>query len=148
MNDSASAPAPAPVPEDKARAALEEIRERNEAYIVRAKLTEWTVSHERCGDVRLLLCVLGELLDAHPWSVAADGEAHCVRCAWDTGARTPLDKCLIRQVIMSGLGQEAVSAGFAPGCGCPARGGKVYHQRGTCTDPFVAQLGWYADDPA
>jgi cation transport regulator ChaB len=29
-------------------------------------------------------------------------------------------------------------------CGCPETDGKIYHQRGTCTDPVVAQLDWYA----
>jgi hypothetical protein len=33
-------------------------------------------------------------------------------------------------------------------CGCPETDGKTYHQRGTCTDPAVAALDWYADRPA
>lgn len=33
----------------------------------------------------------------------------------------------------------------APVCGCPERDGMVYRQRGTCTDPVVARLDWYAD---
>jgi hypothetical protein len=33
-------------------------------------------------------------------------------------------------------------------CGCPETDGKTYHQRGTCTDPAVAALDWYADGPA
>jgi hypothetical protein len=33
----------------------------------------------------------------------------------------------------------------AADCGCPETNGKIYHQRGTCTDPVVAKLGWYAD---
>lgn len=28
-------------------------------------------------------------------------------------------------------------------CGCPEDEGLVRHQKGTCTDPVVAQLGWY-----
>jgi len=32
-------------------------------------------------------------------------------------------------------------------CDCPVAGGMVRHQRQTCTDPVVAQLGWYADTP-
>lgn len=32
-----------------------------------------------------------------------------------------------------------------PPCGCPVRDRLVYHQRGTCTDPVVARLGWYAE---
>lgn len=35
-----------------------------------------------------------------------------------------------------------------PACGCPERDGKIYHQRGSCADPVVAKLGWYADGPA
>jgi uncharacterized protein (DUF4415 family) len=33
-------------------------------------------------------------------------------------------------------------------CGCPETDGKIYHQRGTCTDPVAARLDWYADGPA
>lgn len=33
-------------------------------------------------------------------------------------------------------------------CDCPETDGKVYHQRGTCTDLVVAALDWYADGPA
>lgn len=33
-------------------------------------------------------------------------------------------------------------------CGCPETDGNTYHQRGTCTDPAVAALDWYADGPA
>lgn len=29
-------------------------------------------------------------------------------------------------------------------CGCPETDGKTYHQRGTCTDPVVDALDWYA----
>lgn len=29
-------------------------------------------------------------------------------------------------------------------CSCPERNGQIYHQRGTCTDPTVARLDWYA----
>ncbi len=39
-------------------------------------------------------------------------------------------------------------SGATPGprsCGCPETDGKIYHQRGTCTDPVVAELDWYAD---
>jgi hypothetical protein len=32
-------------------------------------------------------------------------------------------------------------------CGCPETDGKIYHQRGTCTDPVAAALDWYADGP-
>jgi hypothetical protein len=96
MTDSASY-------DDKARDSLEAIRERNEQYIARAKLTEWTVEHEPPGDVRRLLSALGEALDAHPVSVAADGEQHCPRCAWTIGERVPLDQCSLRQAILAGL---------------------------------------------
>jgi hypothetical protein len=41
-------------------------------------------------------------------------------------------------------GQEPETAGTTP-CGCPEADGKIYHQRGTCTDPVVAELDWYAD---
>jgi hypothetical protein len=34
-----------------------------------------------------------------------------------------------------------------PPCGCPEQGGITYHQQGTCTDPVVARLGWYASAP-
>lgn len=39
------------------------------------------------------------------------------------------------------------SAASAP-CGCPQQDGKIYHQRGTCTDPVVAKLDWYGAPPA
>src|SRR5215475_434765 len=92
---------------DQAREALEAVRERNEQYIARAKFTEWTVSREPPGDVRRLLSALGEALDAHPVSVAADGEEHCPRCAWSIGERVPLDQCHLRQAILTGLLAEA-----------------------------------------
>jgi hypothetical protein len=88
--------------EDKARDALEEIRERNERSIVAAKFTEWTVSHDPTGDVRRLVHALGELLDIHVLSVAADGEEHCPRCSWDMGVRVPTRRCSIRQAILTG----------------------------------------------
>ena len=94
---------------DKARDALETIRERNEQSIVRAKLTEWSVSHDPRGDVRRLIHVLGEALDAHPVSVAADGEEHCPTCAWSMGVRISLDQCHLRQAILAGLLAEATS---------------------------------------
>jgi hypothetical protein len=31
----------------------------------------------------------------------------------------------------------------AASCGCPEDDGLVRHQRGLCTDPAVARLGWY-----
>jgi hypothetical protein len=31
----------------------------------------------------------------------------------------------------------------AASCGCPIDDGLVRHQRGHCTDPVVAKLGWY-----
>jgi len=34
----------------------------------------------------------------------------------------------------------------AADCGCPRGDGEIRHQRGTCTDPVVAKLNWYADD--
>lgn len=39
----------------------------------------------------------------------------------------------------------AGTPGQAACCGCPETDGKIYHQRGTCTDPVVEQLDWYAD---
>ena len=92
---------------DQARDALEATRERNEQRIVRAKFTAWTVNHDATGDVRRLLSALDEALDAHPVSVAADGEEHCPRCAWATGKRVPLDQCDLRRAILAGLLAEA-----------------------------------------
>lgn len=31
-------------------------------------------------------------------------------------------------------------------CGCPEADGQIRHQRGTCTDPVVDSLGWYASE--
>lgn len=36
----------------------------------------------------------------------------------------------------------------AASCGCPEDEGLVRHQKGTCTDPVVAELGWYFEPPA
>jgi hypothetical protein len=44
---------------------------------------------------------------------------------------------------MSGTG----AADVAP-CGCPIDGVVERHQSGTCTDPVVARLNWYADLPS
>lgn len=40
-----------------------------------------------------------------------------------------------------------VEFGASPSCGCPKREGKIYHQRGTCTDPVAARLDWYSQMP-
>ena len=49
--------------------------------------------------------------------------------------RRPVDEVKAVRAEM-GVGQE---------CGCPAVDGVIRHQRGTCTDPAVAGLDWYAD---
>jgi hypothetical protein len=41
--------------------------------------------------------------------------------------------------------QDARPAPELAECGCPETDGKIYHQRGTCTDPVAAKLDWYAD---
>lgn len=48
--------------------------------------------------------------------------------------------------VPPGSGNDAGQASAGrESCGCPAGNDMVYHQRGTCTDPVVAKLGWYAD---
>lgn len=50
------------MPDTDPSSLLAAIRDRNESYIEWARLTEWSVKHEPCGDVRTLLRVAEAVL--------------------------------------------------------------------------------------
>jgi len=51
--------------DDPVSAVLAEIRDRNEAWIKKARFTEWTVSRQGEGDIRRLLAALDAVLKRH-----------------------------------------------------------------------------------
>ena len=49
---------------------------------------------------------------------------------------------------MTNAGRRVEFSAEPGNCNCPVSDGKIYHLRGSCTDPVAARLGWYADDTA